>query len=290
MFGAPALGPGPRLRPHRPPVLLGANPLVSNGSMWTVPDFRGQGARRSARAAAGSSSSTRAAPRRRRSPTSTCHPPRQRRVPAARPRATCCSTRRSCGSASSRRTSRASTSCSAPVAPFTARGRRRAAAASRPTRSAALARELATTDRAPRCTAASARARSRSARSRSWLVDVSTCSPATSTRPAARCSRKAAGVRGEHASGAPGRGKGMRPAGGAAACRGAPEVFGELPLTLPRRRDRDAGRRPGPRAVHARGNPCCARRTGRASPRRSTNSTSWSASTSTSTRRRATPT
>ena len=35
-------------------LILGANPLVSNGSLWTAPDFRGR-PRRSARAAASSS-------------------------------------------------------------------------------------------------------------------------------------------------------------------------------------------------------------------------------------------
>ena len=51
-------------------LVFGANPMASNGSLMTVPDFP-HGCASSRRAAAGWSSSTRAAPRRPRSPTST---------------------------------------------------------------------------------------------------------------------------------------------------------------------------------------------------------------------------
>ena len=73
--------------------------------------------------------------------------------------------------------------------------------------------------------------------------------------------------------------------------RGLPEFYGELPVGLPRRGDRDAGRRPDPCADHRRRQPGAVdARLRAARPRARRVSTSWSASTSTSTRPRATPT
>ena len=71
MFGHQLLLPIPDLDRTSYFLVFGANPMASNGSLMTVPDFPRPAARRSRPAAAGWWSSTRGAPRPRRSPTST---------------------------------------------------------------------------------------------------------------------------------------------------------------------------------------------------------------------------
>ena len=81
-----ALDPDPRRGPHRPPAVLGANPLVSNGSLLTAPDMRGR--LRELRERGGKSWwSTPAAPARPRPPTSTTSSAPAGRPSAARHRA-----------------------------------------------------------------------------------------------------------------------------------------------------------------------------------------------------------
>lgn len=81
LFGDPFAIPVPDLDRTDFLLLLGANPVESNGSLCTAPDFPG-GSRPCAPAAAPWSSSTRAVPARPRSPTAI-----SRRAPAATP---CC--------------------------------------------------------------------------------------------------------------------------------------------------------------------------------------------------------
>ena len=87
MFGAALSVPIPDVDRTRHLLMLGANPLASNGSLMTAPGHARAAARRCGRAAASSSSSTRAAAGPPRWPTSTT-----RSAPA--PTRTCCS--RSC--------------------------------------------------------------------------------------------------------------------------------------------------------------------------------------------------
>ena len=70
VFGTPFSIPLPDIDRSRYLLMLGANPMASNGSLWTVPDFPAARAS-SASAAASSSWSIRAAARPPRSPTST---------------------------------------------------------------------------------------------------------------------------------------------------------------------------------------------------------------------------
>ena len=91
-------------------LILGANPMASNGSLWTVPTSAAR-PRRCGRAAGASSWSTRAAPRRRQWPTPTTSSGRAAMSSCSRRWCTRCSTRTSCASAASSRTWRASTRC-----------------------------------------------------------------------------------------------------------------------------------------------------------------------------------
>ena len=64
----------------------------------------------------------------------------------------------------------------------------------------------------------------------------------------------------QHAGGRAGAARASGPGAGTRACAGAPEVFGELPVGGAGRGDRDAGRGPGPRADHQRRQPGAVRR------------------------------
>ena len=93
-----------------------------------------------------------------------------------------------------------------------------------------------------------------SARPRAGSSTCSTCSPATSTGRAARCSRPGRRQR-RTPRGEPGRGRGARFGRWASRVRGAPRDLRRAAGRVPGRGDRDAGRRPGPRADHDRRQP-----------------------------------
>ena len=234
--------------------MLGANPYASNGSLCTAPDLPGPargdpGARRHGRGGRPAPQPHRRGGRRARR-----HPARHRRPPAARASSTCCSPSELVDLGRRRRARRAaSTSVARLVAAVHARGgRAHRAGIDADDHPAARPRARRRAD-APRSTAASAPAPSSSARSRRGWSTCSTCSPATSTGPAARCSplgratsappQRRAGPRVQH--------RPPRTAG----CKGYPEVLGELPVATPGRGDRDAGRGPDPGADHHRRQP-----------------------------------
>ena len=245
--------------------------MVSNGSMWTVPDFRGK--------AQGDAGARRQADRDR----SAAHRDRRARRPA--PVHPARAAMRSCCSASShtlfaeraraarpardaRR--RASTTLAAAVAEFS------------PERVAARCGIAAADD--PRARAHSSPTTERAAvygrigtctqeygTLASWLVDVDQRADRPPRRAGRRDVPEGGGVRGEHARHAgPRQGHRDRPAA-RAACRGAPEVFGEFPMGCLA----EEIETPGDGQIRAldhgrRATRCCRRRTGRGSPRRST--------------------
>ena len=233
-------------------LMLGANPVVSNGSLWTVPDFRGKA--KALRARGGRMVVI--DPRR----TETAAVadehhfirPGADALPARRDGAHAVRRRPGAARAGSSRTWPASTTCAPPCS----RSRPSAwprAAASTPTRSAAW-RASSPPRSAPASTAASAPARRASARWRRGWSTCSTCSPATSTNPAARCSRRPPPSP-HNTAGKPGIGRGITTGRHTSRVSGAPEVFGELPMTLPGRGDRDPRAGPGEGADHGRQQP-----------------------------------
>ena len=127
-------------------------------------------------------------------------------------------------------------------------------------------------------------------RRRAGSSTSSTSSPATSTGPAARCSPRPPPARPTPAARRASVGA-CRSTGATAGSSGLPETLGELPVAGAGRGDRDARRGPDPGPGHHRRQPGAVdaeRRAPRRGPRQS--STSWCRSTSTSTRRPATPT
>ena len=288
MFGALLTIPVPDVDRTDHLLMLGANPYASNGSLFTAPDLPGRlkalaGARRQAR---------------RRRPAPHEDGGGGRRAPRrSGPAPTRCSCSRSCTrsstSGSSTSACRAGTSTGVDDVERLAHASRRSVVAPRCGIDAATirrtARELA------------ARRASRGLRPHrhvhcsefgtlaSWLVDVLNVLTGNLDRRAARCSRcprPAAPARR-----AWGRAAGVRFGRHASRVRGLPEVYGELPVVCLAEEIEHAGRRPDPCAPHHRRQPGALdprRRPARPGVRR--RSTSWSASTSTSTRRRATPT
>ena len=249
MFGTGLSVPVPDLDRTDHLLILGANPLASNGTLMTAPDMRGR--LRAIRERGGKVvvvDPRRIAHRRggRRAP---LHPPRHRRAAAVRDRRTCCSPRASRdpgGSPSTLdRARRGRASWREPftpeaVAAATRHRRRRRSAASRasspPPPRAAVYGRIGTDDAGVRHARELARRRAQR--------------PHRQPRPrrAARCSRSAAAGSG-NTTGEPGpRPRRRLGAAGRAACAGAPRSFGELPVGLPGRGDR---RRPA-RARSAR--------------------------------------
>ena len=241
--------------------MLGANPFASNGSLMTAPDLPGR--LEALRARGGTARGRRPAPhrRRRRRPTSTS----------------------SSGPAPTR------TSCSRMVHTLFAEGlvdlgdRRRATSRGVDEVRAARRRLHAGGGRAAvrhrrRTPSGASPASSRPRRPGGGVrphrhvhagvrharvagsSTCSTCSPATSTARAARCSpspRPAAATTGGTRRRRP---RACGSAGATAGCAASPEVFGEFPVVVPRRGDRDAGRGPDPRAGHASPATRCCRR------------------------------
>ena len=222
MFGGALSIPVPDVDRTDYLLILGANPLASNGSLLTAPDMRGR--LRAHPRARGQGRGGRPAPQphrrgRRRAP---LHPPGHRRAPAVRAWCTRCSTRGWPTPGAGRACRTGSTRCEAAGARLHARGGGAARAASRPTRSGGMARELA--GRRARRRVRAHRHLHAGVRHAGQLAGgrAERRSPATSTARAARCSpapppaqrntRGHAGQRqGRHAS-----------AAGRAACAGCP--------------------------------------------------------------------
>ena len=241
MFGTGATRRRARHRPHRPP----ADPRRQPAGLQRQPDDRARHARAAARDPRARRQGRRGRPaahahraRGRRAP---LHPPGHRRAAAVRARAH--AVRRG----ARRRRARSPTHVAgldevrALAADFTPEARRRACGIAAPDDPAPGARAGAAPQRRG-LRADRHHARSGSARWRAGWSTCSTCSPATSTGPAARCSRARPPARRTRPA-SPGAGAARPSAAGTAACAGCAEVFGELPVGVPGRGDRDAGRR-----------------------------------------------
>ena len=215
--------------------MLGANPLASNGSLMTAPDFRGR-LRRCASAAASSSSSTRAA--RRTAEDADEHVFIRPGTDAlllfgARARAVRRGPRRPRPTAPS--SSTGLDEVRGARAPLHARRRSRAALRDRGRRRSAGSRASWPPPSAPRSTAASARCTQEFGTLASWLVDVlNVAHRQPRPRRAARCSRAAAAAPRTRPAARPGRGVTL--GRWASRVRGLPEVV-----------RRAAGRRASPR-------------------------------------------
>ena len=289
MFGSGATVAVPDVDRTDHLLILGANPLASNGSLLTAPDMRGR--LRAIRARGGKvvvvdPRRTRTAARGRRAP---LHPPGDRRAAAlrARARAVRRGPRRAARAGRPRRGPRRGPRAGRPASrPRTSRAR--AASPRRDIRR--MARELAAAPRA----AVYGRIGTTTQRfgtTASWLVDVLNVAH-RQPRPARRRDVPAAadGVV-EHGRRARARARRGASGAGAAACAGCGEVFGELPVACLAEEIETPGdgqvralltvrRQPGGEHAELRA----------PGARRSSASSSWSASTSTSTRPRATPT
>ena len=275
MFGAALSVPVPDIDRTDYLLMLGANPFASNGSLWTAPDLPGRlrGAARARRQVR----RRRPAPERRppRRPTSTSRSgPAPTRCSCSRS-CTCCSPRTSSISARSpphvdgvddvRRGSRASSR------PSASRMRTGVDAGARSGASRASSRPR----RRPRSTGASARARRSSARSRPGSSTCCNVLTGNLDRPGgAMFAKPAAG--GANTGGTPGAGRGVRFGRRALARARAARVLRRAAGRLPRRGDRDAGRRSGPRARHDRRQPgALDARLATGSTARSPRSSSW---------------
>ena len=232
MFGDVLAIPVPDIDRTDHLLMLGANPLVSNGSLMTAPDLRGrlrgdprarrQGRRRSIRAARETAERGRRAP---------LHPPRHRRVPAARAWCTCCSPRAWSTLGRARRARRrASTRSRRWPRDFTPEAVAPRAAASTPS-----------DIRAPRARARRRRARRRLRPHRHLHAGVRHARELArrraqrAHRPPRRAGRRdvpqAPPPARRTRRGEPGRGRGVALGPLArAACAALPEVFGELPV------------------------------------------------------------
>ena len=126
--------------------------------------------------------------------------------------------------------------------------------------------------------------------SRAGSSTSSTSCPATSIVRAARCSRRRP-PGGSNTRGKPRAGRDLRLGARTSRVRGLGATLGELPAVVPRRGDRDARRRPDPGDVHDRRQPGAVdSRTAARLDAALERSSLWCRSTSTSTRRRGTPT
>ena len=290
MFGTGTTRPVPDVDRTEHLLMLGANPLASNGSLMTAPDMRGPAARaarprRQARR-------DRPAPHRdrrggRRAP---LHPPRHRRPAAVRdgPRPVRGGARADPASGSRARPTGLDEVARARRAVH-ARGRRARRAGSTPETIRRLARELAAAPRAAvygrigTCTAG-VRDAGQLAGRRAQRADRQ---PRPRGRRDVPARRRRTLQRRRRAR----RGRGARFGRCRAASAGCDEVFGELPVACLAEEIETPGRGSGPGADHDRRQPGRLDAQQRAPRRaRSASSTSWSPSTSTSTRPRATPT
>ena len=275
----PAAAAGARHRPHASYFLvLGANPLASNGSLMTAPDFPAAAPRRSG--ARRPDGRDRPAPHRdragrRRAP---LHPPGHRRRRCCSRCCTCSSPRASPLPPCVRR--RARRRREPPSSRFTPERAAAATGIDADVDPAAGPRVRRRRDRGRGATAGSACPRRSSARSCQWAVQLLNVLTGNLDRPGgAMFTRPAVDVVGRGLVG-----------------RGAPRRVAEPGARAARVRRRaaggDAGR--GDRRPRARGRSgrcsrwpatrCCPRRTASGSTRRSRGWTSWSRSTSTSTR------
>ena len=272
-------------------LILGANPLASNGSLLTAPDLRGRlrairGARRQGR---------------RRRPAAHAHGrarPTSTTSSGPAPTRCCCSRsshvlfaeglvdpgragRARRGRRRGARRSRAPFAPERVAAACRHRGRRRSAASrasSPPRRRPAVYGRIGTTTQEFGTLA-------------SWLVDVLNVLTGNLDRPGGAMFPKPAAGRANTQRRAGPRARRRSSAAGRAACAGCPRCSASCRSPASPRRSR----RPGEGQIRAlitiAGNPALsARRTAAASRGARRRSTSWSASTSTSTRRRATPT
>ena len=250
MFGTGTTVPVPDVDRTDYLLMLGANPLASNGSLMTAPDMRGR-LRRSAPAAASSWWSTRAARGRPRRPTSTtpsAPAPTRTAVRAGHTLFAEGLAEPGGGSAALlhgldevARAGRAVRARGGGAGCGIAADRSGAWPASWPPRRRAAVYGRIGTSTQEFGTLAS------------WLVDVLNVLTGNLDRaggamfprpPPAPPTPRAAGPRPRRA---------LRPH--AAACAGCAELFGELPVGLPGRGDRDAGRGPDPGADHGRRQP-----------------------------------
>ncbi len=272
--------PGPRRRSHRLPPDARREPV----RVERLADDRARHARPAARAArrgaASSSSSTRGARRPPRKPTSTCRsgPATDALFLFALVHVLFADDLVDLGAVAAHvnglddvRRARAATS----------RPRRsRRCAASTPRRSAA-SRTSSRPRRPPRCTARIGTCTQEFGTLASWLVDVlQRAAPATSTGPAARCSRPR--PRARPTGGTPARGEACTFGRRTSRVRGLPEFFGELPVVCLAEEIETPGDGQIRALVTIAGNPARRRhRTASAArPRARRRSTSWSASTS----------
>ena len=286
MFGTALTVPIPDVDRTTHLLMLGANPLASNGSLLTAPDMRGR--LRALRARGGKlvvvdPRRSRTARGGRRAPPD---PAGHRRAAAvrARPRALRRGPRaRRSASPTAWRRSRRSREPFTPEAVAPATG---IAAGRDPPHGPRAGRR----PRRPPSTGGSAPRTQEFGTLASWLVDVLNVLTGNLDRPGgAMFPLAAAGQR--NASGAPGRGRAFAARALALTRARAARVDRRAARRRARRGDRDAGRGPGPRADHARRQPgALDAELGADGARRSTGSTSTSRSTSTSTRPRATPT
>ncbi len=286
MFGHQLLLPIPDVDRTDFLLVLGANPLVSNGSLMTAPGIERRlkalrGSRRAARR--GGPAPHRDGGARRPAPPD---PPGRRRLPARGPASTRWRARAPGGPAASRRSPTASSALAEAVRPFSPE-----AVAGRTGIDAATIRTLARDFAA----AASAVAYGRVGICTqefgglaSWLVNALNVVTGNLDRPGGAMftgpGGRPRGVRGPHRPARPLR-QGQEPRARAARVRRRVARGGAG------RGDRDARRRPGPRARdELRATRCSRRPTAPGSTARSPRSTSWCRSTSTSTRPRATRT
>ena len=273
-------------------LMLGANPLASNGSLMTAPDMRGRlrahpRARRQGRR--GRSAPHRDRRGRRRAP---LHPPGHRRA-ASCSRSSHVLFAEGLVDLGAARRARAtgSTRSRALVAPTSrprrvARGvrhrRRRRSAASRA--SSPRAERAAVYGRIGTCT-------QEFGTLASWLVDVLNVLTGNLDRPGGAMFTQAAAGAAEHARRRRARAAASRSGAGSSRVRGLPEVFGELPVACLAEEIETPGEGQVRALITIAGNPALSTpNAGRLDARARRRSTSWSASTSTSTRRRATPT
>ena len=255
MFGAGSSVPVPDVDRTDHLLILGANPLASNGSLLTAPDMRGRlrgdpRARRQGRRHRPAPLAHRRACRR-----APLHPARHRRAAAVRASSTCCSTRASCSPARAGRPRRTGIDEVEGARRRLHARRRRPAVRHRRRRDPADGARAGRRRRAPRSTAASAPARRSSARSRAGWSTSSTCSPATSTARAARCSPRPPPAR-RTRSGEPGRGRGVSLGRWASRVRGLPEAFGELPVACLAEEIETPGEGQVRALITIAGNPC----------------------------------
>ena len=287
MFGTGTRA-GARHRPHRPPADAGRQPA----GLQRQPDDRARHARPAARDPRPRRQDRRhrpaAHPHRRGGRRAPLHPPRHRRPAAVRAgagavrrgpgRPAASVGRRICTGLDEVRDARRTVHPRGGRRDLRHRGRTRSAAspASWPPR-----RRAAVYGRIGTCT-------QEFGTLASWLVDVLNVLTGNLDRAGgAMFPRPPPGA--ANAAGTPGRGRGARFGRCAAACAGSASVR-RAAGGLPGRGDRDARRGPGPRADHVSRQPGALDAQQRPARRALPSSTSWSASTSTSTRRPATPT